>query len=200
MRARLASPWLWLSASWALSREHRDPMASMTYSSGSCAWVIGFWGVVVTELVRDWGSSVFPSNANTAFAVRSCDRTNRSMSSPKVSGGSLTVISCFPIWICNWRRRGGTWEGETARGGFAGGEEETGGLRAGEGEETGEGLAKVLGAGAGAGAGEEEGVDSLDCVEIGVMDLPATFLFSRPSNSDALPFRIEKNCGSRASR
>jgi hypothetical protein len=48
--------------------------------------------------------------------------------------------------------------------------------------------------GVGVGAAEEEGIDLLDCADSSVLDLSATFSFSRPSNFDALPFRIEKNC------
>jgi hypothetical protein len=51
-----------------------------------------------------------------------------------------------------------------------------------------------LASGVGAGAAEEEGADSLDCADGGASDLSVTFSFSRPSNSDALSFRTEKNC------
>jgi hypothetical protein len=43
------------------------------------------------------------------------------------------------------------------------------------------------------GVAEEAGADSLDCVDGGASDLFATFVFSRPCNSDASSFKIEKN-------
>jgi hypothetical protein len=55
-------------------------------------------------------------------------------------------------------------------------------------------LASGVGIGGGGGGGEEEGAGSLNYADGGVLDLSATFSFSRLSNSDALSFRIEKNC------